>query len=153
MAAALASPTSVFADDDGFIIHLNNGGADAFKFSETKKITFEGDGFTVIDTQTNTKGSYFFDDVAKITFENVTTGIQGVVTGSEGLQFFMNNDHSQIMVDGLSADERNTMRIHTVAGTTVMNSSRFNSNSIDITSLPEGIYILTINNQTFKFKK
>ena len=153
-AVAAAMPTNVFADDDGFKVHLSNGASQLFTFSETKKIIFNEEGFTVKGTDVNDLGSFFFDDVAKITFENATTDIKGVQSenGSE-LSISLSSDRCTIMVSGIETGRNNVMRMHTVTGTTVMSPKNFNGTQIDISNLPGGIYILSINNNTFKFKK
>ena len=146
-----ASPLNMMADDDGFVIRMNNGAADAFKFSETKKITFSGDGLNVIDLNSNVMSTYLFDDIEKIVFESNFTGIDGVVSEGENVQFCLSDDGQKIMLGGVS--NGCSMRLYNVTGTMVMNMSRFDGTEIDVSNLPAGIYVLSVNNQTFKFKK
>ena len=151
LAMAAACPMNLFADDDGFVVRMNNGTAEAFKFSETKKITFNADGFNVIDTQSKNVGTYLFEEVAKITFDNELTGIEQAISDGEDVMFRLSADRQSVEVSGIGADS--VMRLHSITGTTVMSTASFNGSSVDISNLPEGIYILSINNKTFKFKK
>ena len=153
-AVAAAMPTSVFADDDGFMVHLYDGAAEAFSFSETKKIVFNDNGFTVEGTAASQLRSFNFDDVAKITFEDVQTAIGSVKSeDSADIDICLSSDRNTILLNGIDGSRRNIMRIYSVTGTTVVSSKNFSEPSVDISNLPEGIYILTINNNTFKFKK
>ena len=151
LTALIFSHICAYADDEGFVIRMNNGTDNAFAFSETKKITFNADGFTVVDNNSRDAGSYFFDDVQKIYFSNSLTGIENAVAEGEGVRFALTADGQKIIVAGISGSCM--LRMHTVTGTTVMSSKNFTDGSIDISNLPSGIYILSLNNQTFKFKK
>lgn len=153
-AALIALPLCASADDDGFKIHMNNGMSKEFTFTEVGKIQFNSEGFFVLDTQKNLLGGFQFDEVAKITFEGITTGLGQTMTDeSENISIKVDYAGTTLSVSGLNSQKRNTMRLYNVSGNLIMNSSEFNDSQIDISALPEGIYILSVNNTTFKFKK
>lgn len=152
-AALTVLPSAVSADDDGLIIHLANGGKNSFIFSEMKKIVFDSNNLIIVNIFGSESNTYLFDDIRKITFSDTVTGIESTsVTGSSELDIRLAADGSRIFVGGAAGSIDKPVRLFSVAGTMVMAGS-LKDGSIDISALPQGIYILSVENQTFKFKK
>ena len=58
-----------------------------------------------------------------------------------------------ITIYGWNSKEKTTAAIYAASGTMVWTDRKWNGNTISTQSLPKGVYILKINNQTFKFSK
>ena len=82
-------------------------------------------------------------------FEDVTTSIAGVTDNASKLQVAY--DGNTISVAGLAKAEN--AAIYSIGGEKVVNLKSWNGSPVNVGSLTNGVYILKVNNKSFKFIK
>ena len=111
--------------DEGNIVVKNLAGDDIFAINEVLSIKFTDQG---ID-----------DDPTSI--EKISSDVSSIRIATDG---------NSVRVIGANAGR---VAIWAANGQQLYNNRNWHGESIDITLLERGIYIITINNNTFKFKK
>ena len=129
------------------VLTLTDGTVNRFALTDTPKVTYEGENLVVStgDEQFTTA----FSGISQITFEQVSTGISEMVGESQKPVF----TPGQARFEGLK--NHATVSIYTVDGK-MLSSVRANEEgtvSIDLSTLPQGIYVLRTPNQSYKIKK
>lgn len=150
MAAALVA-LGAHADDK---VHVVTKSADnAFAISEVQRIDFAGDALNVVSTNGEST-TYAFDDVVKITFDESSTAIQTVAAPGQGrLTFTVANDGTTLTVNGWDSSAQTSLQLYSVGGANVASQAHWSGQSVDISSLPHGVYVLKVGNRTAKFRK
>lgn len=112
------------------------------------RITF-GQGVTV--TNGSETASMSWDDFSRLSFY-VTTGLEGVVADSAAqIRLRENPVGNLLLVEGAFSDS--ALAIYSVNGVCYVSLSHWQGESLDVSSLPAGLYILSIDNKTVKFYK
>lgn len=93
-------------------------------------------------------------DIRKITFKDNenTTGIREVVKTKADIHIFPNPTHNYFDIQS-SGTEKLNVHIFNTNGTLVTNGTYVAGNRVDISHLTTGVYIVVINNQSFKLIK
>lgn len=147
-AAAFISAAPAFAEA-GIDVTAHDGTATSLPLSTGTKIVF-GDGMTVSDGSSS--NSFAWSKVSKITFSSSTSAVTGVDSGTSRLALRQNPVVDCIEVVG--ADQLPaSFAVYSLTGACRIEMGDWNGQRVDATSLPAGIYLLTINNQTIKFIK
>ncbi len=127
-----------------------NGHAIAvWSLQDVGKVTFEG-GDIVVTHATGTYSSPLAE-VMSIKFtddEQDPTSVKQILDDASQLRIA--TSESAVRVIGAS---RGTVAIWSVSGQQLYDNRGWHGEEIDISHLERGIYIITINNSTFKFKK
>lgn len=110
--------------DEGNIVVKNLAGDDIFAINEVLSIKFTDQGI---------------DDPTSV--EKISSDVSSIRIAT---------DENSVRVIGANAGR---VVIWAVNGQQLYNNRNWHGESIDITQLERGIYIITINNNTFKFKK
>lgn len=130
------------------IVHTKDGSEVAYILAQQPRVTFSDNCLVVACDDAEV--SYPLADMWKFTFNQTdeTEGIAAVVTDEPPLTI---ND-GVIVVSGLN--EGSIARISTLGGT-IVHSEKLSSDSwtFRLSSLPAGIYLISINNTTFKIAK
>ena len=112
------------------------------------RITF-GQGVTV--TNGSETESMSWDAFSRLSFY-VSTGLEGVVADpSAQIRLRENPVDNLLMVEGAFSDS--PLGIYSVSGVCHLSLSHWRGESLDVSSLPAGLYILSIDNKTVKFFK
>lgn len=112
------------------------------------RITF-GQGVTV--TNGSETASMSWDAFSKLSFY-VSTGLEGVMNDpSARIRLRENPVYNLLQVDGAFSDS--ALGIYSVSGVCHLSLAHWQGESIDVSSLPSGLYILSIDNKTVKFFK
>lgn len=150
MAAAMLA-LGAHADDK---VHVVTKTADnAFATDEVQRIDFAGDALNVVSTD-GTSTTYAFDEVVKITFEDESTAIQAVTAPQKArLTFTIANDGSTLTVNGWDTAAQTSLQLYSVSGANVATQPGWNGQTVDISQLPHGVYVLKVGNRTAKFRK
>lgn len=113
------------------------------------KITFTTSGLQ-IDNGGNVS-SFAYGDVAALRF--VTNATSTAVTGAEGAYALRHNPVQDMLeisgYDGTAVP----VNVYGTNGSRVLAIAAWHGESIDATSLPAGVYVITIKNETLKFIK
>jgi len=143
----LVSVVSAFADDiPQFLVAVVKGEDKPFKMSAVDKILFNREKqLIIIRMLDGSDVTMPRDDVSLIKFTVSDTSVESLPNDEEGLKV----ENGSLVVNG----EKGTLRIY---GTDGAMKYAYNVESdvvIDFTALPSGIYIISINQKTIKFRK
>lgn len=119
--------------------------------SNIDKITFSS-GNMVFDYLDSTNETIAISAVSKLSF-NSATAIEELASRSEKFILFPNPVSSKFYIKGLKNIE-SVILIYSLSGTLVYRSTIVDTdNSVDVSNLRAGLYLLKIDNQTIKFSK
>lgn len=139
------------AEVQGFVVKGKGDAQTTYALSNVRKITFSGSTMSVTTTDAGSE-NYVISEVEKLFFQNVDiTGIKEA--GNASLKAYPNPAKDVLNVADISKVEN--IALYNIAGNelNVSYSQETNGLQIKTTSLPQGLYLLRINNQTLKFQK
>lgn len=96
--------------------------------------------------------SFRMGNIASIKFVTDNVGVEQVAAPEGSLSLRQNPVRDLITVDGYAGGETR-LEVFSTAGQQVMAIPSWQGEPVDASSLAKGLYILKINNQTFKFIK
>ena len=151
-AAMLVACGSAYADGGSTITIHTATNQNTYAISDVNQLTFADKSFSVVMKNTSETPAFNFADVKKITFK-VATGINNnTLNESAGkLSYTLNNN--LMTITGANTGNANNVSFYTVSGVRCMQLNSWRGEQINISSLPAGVYIVKVNNQTIKFKK
>lgn len=149
--ATLIIPLSASADEEMKIVVYGSGSGEVteIKIDDVRNITFQDETLTMLLLEQGTK-VFNYSDIGKICFETVSTSIESV-TPDDGDETAISYDGNVLRISGCTKPSH--FRIFDITGQNVMNSSIQGDTEISVGNLSSGIYILKVNNKTFKFSK
>ncbi len=120
----------------------------SFAVGDIGKITFTESTMDVYGKDSGKIGTFSLSDITKLFFSDK----EGTVTeiNPDGALKFAKTGNT-LKVDGLSAPA--DAFIVSASGRIVMQQKQWDGNSLDISSLTDGVYILAVGNTAFKFIK
>ena len=150
MAASVIFSLSASADDVVTLKVIDQNGAEKeYALDDVKRLAFHEESFTMFFNGNAASEEFRYEDVLKMQFgAKDYTGLQNV---AEDTDFNIKYDGSMLMVEGCGNGAN--MLIYDISGRPVMNKRINNSAEISTSQLSAGVYILKINNKTFKFSK
>ena len=129
------------------VLTLTDGTVNRFALTGNPTVTYEGENLVV--SAGEEQFTTALSGISQLTFEQVPTGISEMVEESPKPVF----TPGQARFEGLKPHA--TVSIHTIDGK-MLSSTRANEDgavSIDLGTLPQGVYILRTPNQSYKIKK
>ena len=133
------------------VVHSVDGSFLEASLGEVKSLAFNESGFAVNSLEGQTLGNFVFGNVKKIEFVSVATGVGEVVETSSKLGLSVSRN--ALKVTGWVANESAPVQIYGVSGQCLYSDADWNGSVINIATLPSGVYVLKVNNETFKFRK
>ena len=122
----------------------------SWSLNDVRKVTFDG-GDIVVRTSASDE-SFALSDVLSIKFTDSDhqdpTTVEKI--NSDVAQLRIASDETSIRVIGAN---NGAISICSISGQPLYNNRNWHGEIIDISYLERGIYIITINNSTFKFRK
>lgn len=151
IAALLVTALSAHADDVVTVVTQN--GQKAYSMDKLSRIQLNEDDLTVVDT--NEKGTtYAFDNVQRILISLDATALNDATADSQpALTLTISKDGTEMCVDGWDSSQVASLRVYDASGRSVMHSERWQGETIDISSLPQGVYVVKAGTHTAKFRK
>lgn len=153
MASACLVSSSALADD-GLTLKVISSNGEApveYALDDIRKITFQTDDFTVMfNDETLGSQTFMYGDVQKMEFGTVTTSI-GNVNAENGSEIAISYDGRTIKVSG--CEESAQLRVFDISGRPVISETVSGEALVSTDNLSAGVYILRVNNKTFKFSK
>ena len=153
MFVALVMPFSAQAQtDDGTMLKIRT--TDDCEVSvpldNVRKLTFGDDSFTLFTVSEGENYGFKYDEVMKIMFEDVATGIdEQIASEADGINIAY--DGTFLRITGCK--KASQLIVYDISGRPVI-SQRIQGNAVLSTeNLGAGVYILKVNNKTFKFSK
>ena len=120
----------------------------SFSLSDISKLSF-ADGKMMVTLSDKTTKEVALNTNLVLKFEDVTTSIAGVTDNASKLQVAF--DGNTISVAGLAKAEN--AAIYSIGGQKVVDLKSWNGSPVNVGSLSNGVYILKVNNKSFKFIK
>ena len=129
-------------------IHLNGGGTQSFEIADNGKLYFQND-YLFIEDGLNLPYSLPVSSIQKMNFSYIA-GIQEIEAA--GYKIYPNPASSYLKI--LSQDtDLNHYQIFSSDGRIVLEGVSRNEESVDIHTLSKGLYIIKVNDKTFKITK
>lgn len=150
--ATLIIPLSVSADDGIKIVVYGSADGDVTEvgIDDVRNITFQDETLTMLLFGDESK-VFNYSDISKICFESIATEIESVTPGDI-------EDGTTIIYDGnvlriIGCAQPSQLRIFDITGKTVISEQIKGDTMINVEGLSAGVYVLKVNNKTFKFSK
>ena len=142
----------ITAQSTQMTVHLNNGTEHTYYMSETDRVYFDDNETLVVEIAAYGKGilsdRYNLDDIRKITCAET----ESVVEASETkLSLSPNPVHDSFVLRNLNGKEN--LRIFSLDGKLVKSVEASESQIVDISDLPMGVYLVKTERQTLKMIK
>ena len=129
------------------ILIEKGGNTETVEFENLDKITFNGTTVKILQTN-GTETSASMGEIERIHFSNYSS-IDEIGVQKENIFNYISNDCIAI-----NCNAGDIVRIYNIIGNQLMCVRQKSDNSIiSIANLPQGIYIIKINDQTAKFVK
>ena len=127
---------------------FQNASTQEIEVSAAGKIYF-ADDYMYIDDGASLPYSFAVSDIRKMTVDEVL-GVREIV--SESFKVYPNPAHNELYVNG---DEFGPYRyaLYSMDGRLLLNGEVQNGDAIQIGDIPTGLYILKVNNSSFKISK
>ncbi len=139
--------TTAMAQSTLMTIHLNDGSEQVFTMSESDRAYFEDNQTLVIKTESSTN-RFSLDDIRKITCDVYVGTSENTLAAAF---IYPNPVHDNFSLHNLSGKE--TLRIYALDGRLVKTAKVTGNQSIDISDLPVGLYLVKMQSQTLKMIK
>jgi hypothetical protein len=143
-----------FVEAQNMAIRMKDGTGQTIGLSSLEKVTFSNANLLINQISGATE-SYSISKIRKIYFESVPTGVENETLNgiSQKLTFYPNPVESIIYFRNIPNDN-SILKIYRMDGAIVLQSLvSSDNNSLDVSGLDKGFYILTVNNQVSKFIK
>ncbi len=142
MALLTASSLGTRAEDYKYLTAAYNSIEQSFELATVQKITFENDNVVITTSQGIT--NLPLSTMEKMFFSDVATAIESMGTESENLK----------MSDGLlHASGKGLLYIYNSMGQLTQMAQVDGEMNISLSTLPKGIYIVSLNDETIKISK
>lgn len=149
------SSAAVFAqtdNEDRIVVHLKSGGdVQEVALSEVSKMTFGESDFSFV--KTSGTAAYGYEDVCKMTFSLAGIGITDEEVLPSGLVLYPNPVSDFVNVKGWNAEEPAVLSVYSLSGQCCLEIASWQGEPVSVAGLGRGMYILKINDKTFKFRK
>ena len=153
MLSSVIIPLSMSADDNLklLVYDKTQGNVTEIPVNDVLKLTFQETAFTIdfYDVSLGKK-IFYYDDVSSMKFGETPTGI-GCVTPDADSGITIAYDGRNILISGCEAGTK--LMMYDISGRPVMNAIVDVQASISTEGIARGIYVVRVNNKTFKFNK
>ena len=153
LAVLIACP--LYADDADKILIDAGSKSKLYAVSDIRRIEFNESDICVVETTEN--GTvYAFEEIRKIVFNpSETDAIESVAMSSqrENISLFVSSDGNSITVRGWDSTRTVSAELYNVSGKRLLSQKRWSGESISISNLPTGVYIIKVGKHTAKFRK
>ena len=127
-------------------------GQTSHEIDEVRSMELKDNTLIVNKRSTTKQDLYKLADVSKISFQ-LGTGIAETLLADSGLSIYAPAGSDKIYVRGYDPAKQYEVVVYDNKGATLLSNMAWQGESIDVASLPQGLYIVRINNAAFKFTK
>jgi len=143
----------VASDVQDLVVQTKDGSKNEITLSAVRRITFSGTTMTVVKKDA-TQNDYEYSNVEKLFFalrSASTTDIASIEDPT--VKVYPNPTTDILFVEGIKSVEN--LRLYTLTGNqlTVSYTLLNNGLQLNVSALPQGFYLLQVNNQTIKIQK
>lgn len=119
--------------------------------TDVKRIEVSGSTLNFIGQSAGSLGQFSMSDVKKMVFTGGTQGIGPVVSDKDELKLTISGNI--LTVSGPEAALRGDVALYATDGRLLFQKKGWKGETLDVSDLPAGIYLLKVNTTTFKFRK
>lgn len=148
--AAMALSAAASAQE--VVTVTSSDGTKEFAKGTVKKFTFDGPAVVLHLGEGQEPEEYMMSDIVEITF-SLTSGFENVKLGDTNITVSAERGSSLIHINGTDPAKTYNVAVYDAAGRVVWNDKQWRGQTVDLSGKPAGVYILNINNTTFKFRK
>ena len=141
------------ADVQSLVVQPKSGSEAVIALSGVQRITFSGTSMTVVKKDA-TQSNYAISDVQKMLFAlRISTTTKQEEISKCNLKAYPNPTNDILFVEGISKVE--SLRLYNLAGIelSVSHTQLTDGLQLNVSALPQGLYLLQVNDQTIKFQK
>ncbi len=151
---AIACGWHTLRAQDKLVVYPANGHGSNWEkeLSGIREITFSDTELTFIDTQGQAINTSAYQEISKIVFSLSGTSIPANQMAAS-LMLYPNPATDYLQVVGWDTDKKADIAIYSVNGQLLQSIHEWIGTPIPVSSLPHGLYIFKINDQSFKFRK
>lgn len=135
----------------GIIVTSGTGGNTAISYNDVAKLTFVNEVMTVVNSAGVSGQSFSLSTTSLITFGDVVSSVENP-SNADGIKLYPTMVKSTLYLQG--ATNSTTASVYSISGSKIM---QINVNSdlenINVDHLSSGVYILRVNDKSFKFNK
>ena len=148
---ALAVPILSYSVGEMLVVKLKNGTESELLLSNVQKITFDASSMTVV-SKTGSTTPFMLSGMQKILFSQ-KTGVTDLANDTgNSLSIYPNPVQDVLFVDGV--EENSVIRIFNTKGALFQTTTaKEKVVQLNVSVLPQGMYILQAGNQAIKFIK
>lgn len=143
--------TSYSFSQTGVIVTYYDGTTQNFNIATTGKLYFSNDDLNVKTDGTTSVTTIPVSIIRKIVFSN-TLGTPTIGENKNNLALYPNPSSDLIQIKSDSMEELD-VKIYALTGQLVQQGSYQSNQSIDVSSLAKGLYLVQVNGLTVKFSK
>lgn len=134
-------------------VALRSGGEQSFEVTDHSILHFGNGVLSISSDEQNTSPGIRLADIESIKFRSGAQGMNDLTdSASSALRLRRNPVNDFLEFEG-TASYPARVEIFSLQGSRLISIPAWSGNPIDVTSLPQGIYLLTVDNSTFKFIK
>lgn len=149
MALALSGSWSSAQAQVKMVFHAVDGTRFETSLDQVRTLKITPQGFDVNGQENQVLTAYKFKDLKKICFESLETSINQVVEETQKLKVCV--AHQTLKVLNWPAGTPATASIYAATGQCVYRNAQWTGEDISLSGMPLGVYILKVNQQTYKF--
>lgn len=151
LASLLALSLGSWADDRVKVV--TKQGTQTYSMDKLTRIDINDDALKVVATNGGNT-TYAFDDVQTIVIALETTAVNSATADSATpMTLTVSADGTQMSFDGWDASQQAKLAIYDTTGCAVMQQATWHGETLDISQLAHGVYVVKAGTHTAKFKK
>lgn len=147
------STTAITQAQQGIVVKAESGSTTSISFTNVYKLQFANETMTVVSPAAVTGQSFVLAATSSFSFAEVSVnGLFDPQSNPLSIKVYPTVTSDMIYVAG--ADQGSKANVYSITGAKVMDFKfQSNSESINVSSLNNGVYFLRIDEHTFKFNK
>ena len=151
LASLLALAVAAQADDKVTVVTTQ--GETSYDISSVARIDL-GDTELKVVAADGTGTTYAFDEVTKIIISGDATAINAPASADASrLTLTVAQDGTWMRINGWDASQTSALTLYGTDGQTLLRLDSWSGETVDIASLPHGVYVVKAGTHTAKFRK
>lgn len=140
--------TALNLNAQSLIVKLYDGSEKTQELSSLQTMKF-ADSNLLVNTTDGESASYNISSIQKLYFKSTSTDVDVITDNTDDILFYPNPASDVIYIKNCS--ENSLMSVFNIDGRLIYQTKISTStSSVNIQNLPQGVYLLKTNNQTFK---
>lgn len=143
------------ADDTDKVLIDAGSKSKLYAVSDIRRIEFNESDICVVETTEN--GTVFaFEEIKKIVFNpSEADAVESIAMQAqrERISLFVSSDGNSITVRGWDNARTDNVELYNVSGERLLSLKQWSGETISVSNLPSGVYIIKVGKQSAKFRK